>query len=365
MIISPGEVWVEIQWTAGPDVARRRRALGFLSRRRAAATAIVTGLLVGGGLVSTITSYGFSVVGNFFVGYWLAAGLFVGWAYRWRLSQVASSARPRSENVEVAYTVTASSWRGNSVYSAEEYSWRVYTGLVELDDQFLLMLSPKAAHTLPKAGLSPDELASLRALLAGLYWSTTPPLDVWQPPVEQGMRIEITTRFNQRLLAAAWRHVFGSLIARSIGVGVAYILLAALLIASGPRDLGFDVAAGWLVGWGVFRVVRVSTLAGRLARQVPAALHAASVLTVATSGLYDNGELGRAAMRWESFVDAHELPGQILLMLAKRSFLSIPTGDVSLEDLQTLRTFLANRDWQIALKAAQTEPAPPRPRPGS
>jgi hypothetical protein len=81
------------------------------------------------------------------------------------------------------------------------------------------------------------------------------------------------------------------------------------------------------------------------------------VLTVTNSGLCQNGEVDRSVLRWESFIGAHELPGQVLVMLAKGRFVPIPIDGLSLQDLQTLRTFLANRDWRVALKAVQPEPA--------
>jgi hypothetical protein len=279
-------------------------------------------------------------------------------AATWLIARQFAGATPyRAMNVDIAYTVTSSCWHMTSVYVATERSWRIYTRVVELKDQFLLLMSPRMAHVLPKAGLSADDVATLRGFFAGLDTLAAPPLDPWQPPVEPGMRIEISAPFDLRLRTAAVRHILGTTTSRSVGISVGLVVLAALLVASGPKDPADLALIVCVLVLGVFRLVRAVVRPSLLARRVPAQLRTGAVLTVTNSGLCQNGEVDRSVLRWESFIGAHELPGQVLVMLAKGRFVPIPIDGLSLQDLQTLRTFLANRDWRVALKAVQPEPA--------
>jgi hypothetical protein len=278
-------------------------------------------------------------------------------AYRRRLRRRALDTPPRAANVDVTYTVTGPAWRTATIYVVAEFSWQRYTHVVELADQFLLMESRGLGHVLPKAGLSADDLIALRTFLAGLELSAAPRLEAWRPPVAPGMRIDIAALFDLRLRAAGLRHILRRAIRRSVLIAAVYAAFAALLIAADPSDLRSDAVLGLVITWAVFRVLRSLSWPGRLARRLQPRLRTGSLLTLTDSGFHHSDELSRSAMRWESFVGAHELPGQILLMVARNAFHSVPIDGLSLQDLQTLRTFLANRDWRVALRAAQPEPA--------
>src|SRR5262249_48016527 len=151
-------------------------------------------------------------------------------------------------------------------------------------------MSPRLAHILPKTGLSTEDMATLRAFFAGLDTSAATPLEPWQPPVEPGMRIETSAPFDLRLRTAAIRHILGTTTSRSMGLSVGIVVLAALLVASGPKDatdLALIVCALLL---GLFRLVRAVFRPRRMARRIPSQLRTTAVLTLTNNGLCQNGE---------------------------------------------------------------------------
>jgi uncharacterized membrane protein YfcA len=346
---------VDVRLTAAPDAGRPQTAVAYLSRR---ALMINAAVAAGAGAVAAYTflaRLGTAII----VGYGLACALYVAWVQRRRIRQRAAQPSTRFDSVESSYLVTEVGVRQTNIYGVTQFSWRQYARVVELRDQFLLMLSSRVAHVLPKVGLAETDLTTLRAFFTGQQFKFPPPLTGWQLSAESRMRVDLVRRPDATLRAAAVRYLTGSARRR-------WYLAPALLIIAGAGLIAVTWAdSRWLahligvvlLALGVAGLLRPVLAVRRYARAEPPAQQFESTLTLTDTMFYQHNGLAWLAWRWESFVGSVELPGQILLLLSPTGFVSVPTGGLSPEDLHVVRTFLANRDWRVALTAVQPEPA--------
>jgi uncharacterized membrane protein YfcA len=344
---------MDVRLIEAPDAARRLAAVAYLSRRALVVNAVVAALVGGAAAYALLGSLGGPVI----VAYSLASALYVLWVQRRRLRRRAQPST-RSECVESSYLITEVGVRQTSIYGVSESSWRQYVRVVELRDQFLLMSATRLTLVLPKPPSEAD-VTKLRAFFAGQQFKDPAPLTGWHLPGDSKMRVDVVRRPDAKLRAAAVRYVAGPARRQWYVIPILWTIMGAVLTAvtwADPRWLAHVVGAVLLAG-GLWSLLRPVLAARRYARAEPPAQQVESTLTLTETMFYQHNGLSWLAWRWESFIGSVELPGQILLLLSPTGFVSVPTGGLSPEDLQAVRTFLANRDWRVALTAVQPEPA--------
>jgi YcxB-like protein len=159
-----------------------------------------------------------------------------------------------------------------------------------------------------------------------------------------GIRIEVCP--DQHLSAAA-----DAYLTRRRGPGWRLLALCpavvgVALLFGGRRAW---VYGGLLIAVGLLEAVLLPWLRPRLAarRDPPPA----SVLELRDEGVRAVSRGYDVDRPWSTFEQTVELPGQFLLIVNKRHYVSVPTGGLSTAQLDDLRTLLADRAPALAASA--------------
>jgi hypothetical protein len=164
------------------------------------------------------------------------------------------------------------------------------------------------------------------------------------------MQLEVDVSAEPARLAAATRYLSRY---RLWTVQLCGVVIAAgggwlVLLHRGPRD------AVWLLAVGLVAMGVVYVLVGRFL-MVPLAVRRAAPsvkqpghLRLDSRAVTCTGPGVKSVVAWDAILASHEIPGQILLMISKRQGISVPTDRLPPEQLQELRTFLADHGARTA-----------------
>jgi hypothetical protein len=266
---------------------------------------------------------------------------------------IARAIRQTDRAAELAnlHLLTERSWRITNAYTFTEMDWSSFIGAVERPGQFLFLITPRRALTLPTGGLPAPELATLREFVAGRDWTQAPaPLAGHDPT--PGMWITVPLTYNADRLRAAFAAVLRPGLADTRWKATTGTLI--LLCAVAPLALvnwRFILLGAMPVIHGGYAIVRTFSAVDRSSRHMSEPGREPGTLTLSDLGLHGYSARRRYVYRWEYFVAAFEMPGQFVLMIDSTRVASIPNTDMRTDDLDVIRNFLANRDWTRGLPA--------------
>jgi hypothetical protein len=121
-------------------------------------------------------------------------------------------------------------------------------------------------------------------------------------------------------------------------------VMLSLRLAIAVLGAAFLVLGGLLA----FARIRYSPDLSRLAAQ-PCSFELTHDYIRQTSPLHTN------QMAWGAFIRFEEIPGQMLLFLTKRQYISVPTTDLTGDQLTELRRFIADRNADPETPPARTK----------
>jgi YcxB-like protein len=147
--------------------------------------------------------------------------------------------------------------------------------------------------------------------------------------------------------SAAFRHLMrrGMVRVRIVGVVVTLLVLGVVALDA-YRGEPFEALALPLLILGL-GLALVLPMRGRQVslRALPEAFRQPSRIELTEQSVRISSPLFHTEYAWGAFVRSVELPGQVLLMLSARQFVSVPTDRLDPAQLYQLRQFLANRQF--------------------
>jgi len=160
------------------------------------------------------------------------------------------------------------------------------------------------------------------------------------------MRVSITVLPDERLSIASERYVLGGRRKTILFAGAAPIVVALGLLSFG-RSAWSSAAVLLALGLVDLTVLPVllPRLRGRAWLRNPGHPRLIEVSRTGVRTVCHTFELTRP---WNLVADVVELPGQYLLMLGRRHYIAIPTGQLTQDEAANLRTLLTQRDELVA-----------------
>jgi hypothetical protein len=159
------------------------------------------------------------------------------------------------------------------------------------------------------------------------------------------VHIVIDTQPDPARYSAAFRHVLRPAMVRIriMGVLLTLVVLGVVALdASAGRPFEALAVPLLVLGLGLALVLPLRSRQVSM-RALPEAFRQPSRIELTEQSVRISSPLFHTEYAWGAFVRTVELPGQVLLMLSLRQFVSVPTDRLDPAQLHELRQVLANR----------------------